>query len=92
MAAKKVKKSNVRKDDPYDQANKFQREAANPYMNPWRDQYDVEVGRSGDDVAFDIRRKSTGGAAGRTITTPSFLRNAAEKQTGPRKTKKSSKK
>ena len=92
MAAKKVKKSNVRKDDPYDQANKFQREAANPYMNMWRDRYTVEVGRTDDAVAYDFPRKLTGGAAGRTITTPSFLRKDAENRTGPRKTKKSFKK
>ena len=92
MAAKKVKKSNVRKDDPYDQANKFQREAANPYMNMWRDRYTVELGGDADSTEFAFPKKSTGGAAGRTITTPAFLRSDAEKRTGPRKTKKSSKK
>ncbi len=92
MAAKKVKKSNVRKDDPYDQANKSRREAANPYMNMWRDKYTIELGRSDDAVEYFFGPKSSGGAAGRTITTPSFLRSDAEKRTGPRKTKKSLKK
>jgi len=89
------KKSNVRQDDPYDQANKLHKLRkldANPYRNMWRDTYIVEVGRTEDTVAFDVREKSTGGAAGRTITTPGFLRYDAEKRTGPRTTKKSSKK
>jgi hypothetical protein len=92
MAKKTVKKSNVRQDDPYDLFNKFQRDARNQYTNMWTDTYDVEVGRDGDNVAFDVRFKKTGGAAGRTLTKPSTLRNDAEKRTGPRKTKKSSKK
>ena len=92
MAAKKVKKSNVRQDDPYDQANKLRRESLNTYMDMWRDRYTVELGGSSDAMEFAFPKKSTGGAAGKTITTPAFLRSDAEKRTGPRTTKKSSKK
>ena len=91
MAAKKVKKSNVRQDDPYDNRARNAKAIAE-YAKTVKDFYNVEVARSEDLVMFEERKKSTGGAAGRTITTPSFLRSDAETRTGPRTTKKSSKK
>lgn len=85
MAAKKVKKSNVRQDDPYDYANKSWRQSSNPHMDSWRDLYakfDVHPGQPLPEVfAIDFKKKNTGGAAGRTITTPAFLRSDAEKRT-----------
>ena len=98
MAAKKVKKSNVRQDDPYDNRARNAKAITEnakmmaEYAKTYKDWYHVEVARSEDLVMFEERKKSTGGAAGRTITTPSFLRSDAEKRTGPRTTKKSSKK
>ena len=91
MAVKKVKKSNVRQDDPYDNRARNAKSSAE-YAKTVKDFYYKEVARSEDLVMFEDRKKSTGGAAGRTITTPSFLRSDAETRTGPRTTKKSSKK
>jgi len=80
MAAKKVKKSNVRQDDPYDSRARNAK-SLNEFTKRFKDFYDVEVARSGNEVMFESRKKSSGGAAGPTITNPYILREDAEKRT-----------
>jgi len=80
MASKKVKKSNVRQDDPYDSRARTTK-ALEEYKKSVKDFYNVEVARSEDLVMHEERKKSSRGAAGPTITNPYILRFDAEQQT-----------
>jgi len=88
MAAKKVNKSNVRQDDPYDAAN-YNYNAKKRFDSENKDWYWKEVARTEDLVMNEQRPKYTGGAAGATVTEPYLLRKDAEKrtETKTRKTK-----